>query len=189
MWGKPSPFQPIDLAYVAAVLQKNHEVAIIDAPAEGWKNLQEIGGRKYRLGLTSKEISLRLKALKPNLVVITIPFSGWWETAFEAATIAKDVNKDIKTVLIGLHPTTRPEECLNQPNIDFVVTREPELTVLELADTLESGKTAEEDLLKIKGIGFLSQGKAVFAPPRPFIEDLDALPFPARDLLPLNSVL
>jgi len=187
MWGKPSPFQPIDLAYVAAVLKKNHEVAVIDAPAEGWKNLQEIGGRKYRLGLTSKEISLRLKALKPNLVVITIPFSGWWETAFEAAAIAKDVSKDIKTVLIGLHPTTRPEECLNQPNIDFVVTREPELTVLELANVLGSGKTAEEDLLKIKGIGFRSQGKAVFAPPRPFIEDLDALPFPARDLLPLNA--
>ncbi|HTY74464.1 MAG TPA: radical SAM protein [Candidatus Nanoarchaeia archaeon] len=187
MWGKPSPFQPIDLAYAAAVLRNKHDVSIIDAPAEGWKNLKEIDGRKYRLGLTNNEIALRLKALEPNLVVIAIPFSGWWETAFEAAAVVKGVSKDMKTVLIGLHPSTRPEECLSQANIDFVVIREPELTLFELANTLESGKTTEDELLKVKGIGFLSQGKAVFAPPRPFIEDLDALPFPARDLLPLEA--
>ncbi|MCW4019477.1 MAG: B12-binding domain-containing radical SAM protein [Candidatus Bathyarchaeota archaeon] len=186
MWGKPSPFQPIDLAYVAAVLEKKHNVNVIDAPAEGWTNLQEIGSRKYRLGLTNGQMTFRVKQLTPEFVVITIPFSGWWETAFEAANVVKSVNPKIKTALMGLHPTSRPEECLRQPNIDFVVTGEPELTVLELADTLERGAT-EEGLRKVLGIGFLSKGEVVINPRRPFNDDLDSLPFPARHLLPLET--
>ena len=187
MWGKPSAFQPIDIAYVAAVLEKKHEVNIIDAPTEGFKNLQEVGARKYRLGLTNEEIALRIRKFSPNLVVITIPFSGWWETAFEVANVVKSVDKKITTVLMGLHPTSRPTECLKQPNIDFVVIGEPELTILELADTLETGAT-EEALKKVKGIGFLSGEEITITPPRPFNEDLDALPFPARHLLP-NQML
>jgi anaerobic magnesium-protoporphyrin IX monomethyl ester cyclase len=186
MWGKPSAFQPTDLAYVAAVLEKKHEVNIIDAPTEGFSNLQE-GPRKYRLGLTNKEIARRIRKVAPNLVIITIPFSGWWETAFEVAKVVKSVDKKIKTVLMGLHPTSRPAECLSQSSVDFVVIGEPELTILELVDTLEKGAT-EKELRKIKGIGFLSGEEVIITPPRPFNENLDALPFPARHLLP-NQML
>ncbi len=186
MWGKPSTFQPTDLAYVAAVLEKEHQVTILDCPTEGWTNLNEIGSRKYRLGLSNQEIAVRLKKLAPDFVVITIPFSGWWETAFEVAAISKRVNKQIPIAVIGLHPSSRPEECLRGQNIDFVVIGEPELTVLELADTLERGAT-EEDLRKVLGIGFLSDKEVVINARRPFIEDLDSLPFPARHLLPLET--
>ncbi len=186
MWGKPSPYQPIDLAYVAAVLREKHDVHIIDAPAEGWSNLQEIGARKYRLGLTNGQMAFRVKQLAPEFVVITIPFSGWWETAFEAANIVKRVNPQIKTALMGLHPTSRPEECLHQPNVDFVVLGEPELTTLELTDQLEQGAT-EAGLKLVQGIGFRSGNQVILNERRPFNTDLDSLPFPARDLLPLES--
>ena len=44
-WGKHSVYQPMDLAYVAAVLEKQHEVLVIDVPNEGWNRLEEIGGK------------------------------------------------------------------------------------------------------------------------------------------------
>jgi len=186
LWGKPAAFQPLDIAYVAAVLEKEHAVSIIDCPTEGWRNLQEINGVKYRLGLSKEEIAARIGKWKPNLVVITVPFSGWWQTAFETASAVKSVDPDIKTALIGLHPSAKPRESLAQLHIDFVVIGEPELTVAELANVLEKG--AAEDLKKVKGIGFNAHGEVVITPPRPVIEDLDSLPFPARHLLPMKEL-
>lgn len=186
LWGKPAAFQPLDIAYVAAVLEKDHAVSIIDCPTEGWRNLQEIDGVKYRLGLTKEQIAERIKQWQPDLVVITVPFSGWWQTAFETASAVKSVNPGIKTTLIGLHPSAKPLESLAESNIDFVVIGEPELTVQELASVLEKGNL--DDLKKVKGLGFTKEGKAVITPPRPVIEDLDSLPFPARHLLPMKEL-
>jgi anaerobic magnesium-protoporphyrin IX monomethyl ester cyclase len=185
LWGKPSAFQPLDIAYVAALLERQNEVCIIDAPTEGWRNLEEIDGKRYRLGLTNKEISARIKQWSPDLVVITVPFSGWSKTAFDVASAAKSINKDISTVLIGLHPSARPVECLMHPNVDFVVIGEPEQTVFELARVLEQGKV--ENLKKVRGIAFIKNGKTIVTPPRPAIQDLDSLPFPARHLLPMEA--
>jgi anaerobic magnesium-protoporphyrin IX monomethyl ester cyclase len=175
----------MDLVYVAALLEKQHKVCIIDAPAEGWRNLEEIDGKKYREGLKNEEIAARIRHWSPDIVVITIPFSGWSKAAFDVASTAKSVDKGIITVLIGLHPSAKPIECLMQPKIDFVVIGEPEQTVLELADVLKQGKL--EDLKKVKGIGFIKNGITIVTPPRPFIQDLDSLPFPARHLLPMNE--
>ena len=184
-WGKPSVYQPMDLAYVAAVLEKQHKVLVIDVPNEGWNLLEEIGGAKYRQGLGNQEIIARIKGFSPELVVITVPFSGWSTAAFDVATTVKNVNKDIAISLIGLHPSARPNECLKQANVDFVVIGEPENTVLELAGVLEHGKKA--DLKEVKGLGFVRNGEVVITSPRPFIEDLDSLPFPARHLLPMKQ--
>jgi anaerobic magnesium-protoporphyrin IX monomethyl ester cyclase len=183
LWGKPSAFQPLDIAYVAALLERQHEVCIIDVPTEGWRNLEEIDGKRYRLGLTNKETSARIKQWSPDLVVITVPFSGWSKTAFDVASAAKSIDKDIITVLIGLHPSARPADCLMHPNIDFVVIGEPEQTVFELAGVLEQGG----DLKKVRGIAFVKNGETIITPPRPVIQNLDSLPFPARHLLPMEA--
>ena len=175
----------MDLIYVAAVLEKKHQVCIIDAPTEGWKTLQEIGGTRIRQGLTNEETAAKIREWSPRMAVITVPFSGWSRAAFETASIVKHVNKDIVTVLMGLHPSARPAECLNQPNVDFVVIGEPESTILELADILET--ESPEKLAEVKGIAYNKDGKTVKTPPRPLIEDLDSLPFPARHLLPMKE--
>ena len=65
-WGKPSVYQPMDLAYVAAVLEKQHDVLVIDVPNEGW-NLLEISGAMYRQGLKNEVIAERLRDFKPGL--------------------------------------------------------------------------------------------------------------------------
>ncbi len=188
LWGKPAAFQPLDIAYVAAVLEKEHNVKIIDCPTEGWRNLQEIDDVKYRLGLTKEEISERIKQWKPDLVIITVPFSGWWRTAFEAASAVKSVDEDIKTTLIGLHPSTKPLDSLAHPNIDFVIIGEPEETAFELTKVLEEKGFDAEALSKVKGIGFVNNGEVIITPRRPLIMNLDALPFPARHLLPMKEL-
>jgi magnesium-protoporphyrin IX monomethyl ester (oxidative) cyclase len=185
VWGKPSVYQPMDLAYVAAVLEKQHKVQVIDVPNEGWDNLEEIDGAKYRQGLKNKEIITRIESFAPDVVVITVPFSGWSSAAFDVAATVKKVDKDIAVVLIGLHPSARPAECLKQPSVDFVVIGEPEETVLELASVLEQGK--KDELKKVKGIGFIENGETIVTASRPFIQDLDSLPFPARHLLPMKQ--
>jgi magnesium-protoporphyrin IX monomethyl ester (oxidative) cyclase len=175
----------LEIAYVAALLERQHKVLIIDAPTEGRRNLEEMDGTKYRVGLTNKEIADRIRRWSPDVVEIHIPFSGWWKTAYEVASIVKGIDKDIVTVLSGLHPSARPADSLMQPNIDFVVIGEAEYTMLELVGVLEQRTT--EGLKKVRGIGCIKNGETVITPPRPEIQDLDSLPFPARHLLPMEE--
>ncbi|TRO51019.1 radical SAM protein [Candidatus Bathyarchaeota archaeon] len=184
VWGKPNVVPPIGLAYVAAVLAKDHDVCIIDSPTEGRMNLQEVDGTTYRVGLSNKELAARVERWSADVVVIEIPFSGWAKAAFEVASVVKGVDEEIVTVLDGLHPSARPEDCLENSDIDFVVIGEPENTVFELVDTLDKDAG---NFKEIRGIGFVKDGVPVFTSPRPVLEDLDSLPFPARHLLPMKQ--
>ena len=130
-----------------------------------------------------KQLHKRISDFKPEVVAIEIPFSGWSKTAFEVVSIAKKVNKGIMVVLFGLHPSSRPEACLENADVDFVVIGEPEITVSELVGALEVGK---HDFKGIAGLGFIENDKVVLNAKRAIIEDLDTLPFPARHLLPMN---
>jgi magnesium-protoporphyrin IX monomethyl ester (oxidative) cyclase len=184
-WGKPNVFQPYDIAYVAAVLEKQHKVCIIDSPTEGQKNLKQIDEARYQMGLTSEELTGKIKRWSPDIVGITIPFSGWSKPAFDVASTVKSVDNDIITVLDGQHPSARPAYCLEDQNIDFVVIGEREYTMSELVESIEQGTT--QDFSQINGIAFKKNGETVVTPPRPLIQDLDSLPFPARHLLPMQA--
>jgi anaerobic magnesium-protoporphyrin IX monomethyl ester cyclase len=172
------------MAYVAALLESQHKVRIIDAPTEGRRNIEQISGTLYRVGLKNNEIADRIRRWSPDVVGITIPFSGWSKTAFEVASTVKSVDKDIITVLDGQHPSARPENCLTDPNIDFTVIGEPEYTTFELVSALEQGV---QDVKKIRGIAFMKNGEPTITPPRPPIQDVDSMPFPARHLLPMEE--
>ena len=175
----------MNIAYVAALLERQHKIRIIDAANEDLTNLEQIDKTKYRVGLKNKEITDRIKRWSPDVVGINIPFSGWSKTAFEVASIIKSIDKNIITVLDGQNPSARPLDCLTNPNIDFVVIGEAEHTIHELIGVLEEGNT--QNLNEIRGIAFNKNGKKVVTPPRPAIQDLDSLPFPARHLLPMNK--
>jgi magnesium-protoporphyrin IX monomethyl ester (oxidative) cyclase len=184
-WGKPNVFQPFDIAYVAAVLEINHKVQIIDAPTEGLNNLKLIDKTRYQVGLTKEQIAKKIKNWSPDVVGITIPFSGWTKPAFEVANEIKNVDKDIITILDGQHPSARPKECLKHSEIDFVVIGEKEYTILELVDSLEKGRI--KNFRDIKGLAFSRNETIIITTPRPLIQDLDSLPFPARHLLPMQK--
>lgn len=68
----------------------------------------------------------------------------------------------------GVHPTCLPQECFGD-GWDHVVTREGERALVEILSALARGKQPRR----------VMEGE--------FIEDLDQLPFPAYDLLPLHE--
>ncbi len=83
------------------------------------------------------------------------------------------------TIAGGPHPTIAPLETLVNPDIDFIVIGEGEVTLRELLRVIEENG----DLTKVKGIGFKLNNTPTINPAREFITDLDALPLADRELL------
>ena len=165
-WGVPCVYQPLELAYVAAVLEKKHNVEVIDAPTEGRKQISDFNKLNFRYGLTNEDINARLRSYSPDIVAISIPSSGWCTTAFTIAQITKNIDKNINVILFGMHPSVRPNECLMDKNIDYVIIGEPEYTIVELVNTIETGNVNPENIM---GIGFIRNEKIIITPPRPLI--------------------
>ncbi|MDE7380984.1 MAG: B12-binding domain-containing radical SAM protein [Muribaculaceae bacterium] len=89
----------------------------------------------------------------------------------------------IPIVMCGPGPTYFPHKCLADRNV-YILRGEPEATAVEFFKVLSGNpRPTQETLSGIKGLTFLNDGKVTTNPPRPLIKDLDALPFPARDLL------
>ena len=154
---------PISLPSIAAVLRKSgHEVKIVDSIVENY---------------TEKQVKEEVEKFRPALVLVdmsTATFYGDLETIKKV----KEVNGCHLTA-IGTHVTSLPEDSLKTSLLDSVIRGEPEETALELANTLDNGC----NLAHVKGISFKENGKVITNPARPFIKDLDSLPFPARDLI------
>ncbi len=152
---------PLGLAYLAAVLQEHgHGVKIVDLAVE------DIDWRTYPY----QEFDL------VGLSVDTLRYPA----ALEIARVVKE--KGSRVVLGGPHVSFFYQEPLESGLADWVVRNEGEYSLLDLVEHLERGQPLEE----VKGLVYLSNGNLVVNPPAPFVEDLDSLPFPARDLLPLD---
>jgi len=89
----------------------------------------------------------------------------------------------ITHVTIGNHLATfRAREILQQfSQFDSAIRGEGEETLTELVKTLST----RADLKSVLGLTYRANGFICENPPRPNWEDLDTLPFPARDTLPL----
>jgi len=90
---------------------------------------------------------------------------------------------DVPVVVGGAHPSSYPEETLQDPTIDFLVAGEGEEPLLKLVRWLEGG----EQLENIRGLSYRVDGTVVSNPPMPYHERLDDLPFPCYDLVPLEE--
>jgi radical SAM superfamily enzyme YgiQ (UPF0313 family) len=86
-----------------------------------------------------------------------------------------------RVVVGGHHPSALPEDLL--PDADAVVIGEGEVTLAELVGAHLGGT----DWSKVAGIAYSRDGQHFRTEPRPYIQDLDCVPFPARDLLPMHK--
>lgn len=158
---------PLGLAYIASVLLKEgRSVKVIDFNINGL-NLQRVDNITHR---------------KPSIVGI----SCHTETYLNALIIAKrikEIDGNIKIVMGGPHVTILPEEALQEDTVDFVVIGEGEATMAELAQFLLEGKGQIET---IKGIGYRDEKGKIQINRRRELLDPDTLPYPARDLFPLE---
>lgn len=113
-------------------------------------------------------------------------FIGLYSTTFgweKAAATARDLKTKLPDVFItvgGPYPIAVREKCLMDcPSVDAVVTGEGEATVCEMLENLAAGKP----LTGVAGLVFREGDTIVKTPDRPLNTNLDALPFPARELL------
>jgi anaerobic magnesium-protoporphyrin IX monomethyl ester cyclase len=161
----------LGLGYLAAVLEKNgYAVDVIDCQL---------------LKPTQKELLGELIRRRPDVVGVSAT-TITYRPALEIVKTAKEFCPDCLTILGGAHVTVMGEQTLSeQPEVDIAVRGEGEQTMLELADLISESNL--KDLDKVAGINFRKNGKIVQTPDRPFIQNLDELPFPAHKHFPLNK--
>jgi len=184
----------VSLAQMAALLHPDYTLQIIDANAErmGWKAFTAL-----------------LDHYQPR----------YYLTQCTAPTLENDMYgcflaraRGARTIAFGTHVTPMPRQTLAAyPALDFVLVGEPDLTLRDLLDHLESRFDrrspriqklfAEHDpayrpsrredgtaqLSGIKGLGWRRGEEIVINPSRPFIKDLDDLPIPLHERLPLQK--
>ena len=181
----PAGNLPIGLMYLAAVLQKaNHKVEILDAFMVD--SVFQRNGNETTVGMRLEKISQELNERKPDIVGISGPFTCQIGNTVKIANLVKEVNHNILTVTGGPHVTLMPEAFLQEAkDVDIVVRGEGEYTMLEIVQAFEDKK----HLNKVMGIAYRQDGKIILSPPRPHIENLDALPYPAYDLVDMEHYL
>ena len=118
-----------------------------------------------------QEIKDKIAAFAPELVGINMMTANY-AAARNIARIVKSMNEKTKIVVGGAHPTLDPEGTLAIDEFDYVVRGEGEFTLLELA----GGSKLE----RIQGLSYRRGNLRVHNEKRPFIKDLDTLPFPER---------
>jgi radical SAM superfamily enzyme YgiQ (UPF0313 family) len=155
---------------LAAVLEKNqYEVDVIDCQA---------------LNISYEEIKREISKRQPSVVGITST-TLTYKSALHIAKIAKEVHSECLTVLGGCHATFWDDKALQEcPYLDVIVRGEGENTMLELMERLAAGK-AFHDVL---GVTCRNGEEIVRNSNRPYIEDLDSLPFPAHHLWPIERL-
>jgi len=182
----PLPHPPLGLAYLAAVLEKDHfPVKILDALALGINQAKRKKGGFLRVGLEKKEIKKAIADFQPQLVGVWCGSTAHAPDSHEIAAWVKEIDPKILVVFGGAHATLCPSLVLLDTNVDLIVAGEGELTLLELVKRLEAGKDFDD----LSGTYQRKRGKIVTNPQRRFITNLDDLPLPARHLLPMEVYL
>jgi len=131
------------------------------------------------------DVGALAEELEPALTLIGGTSHSRFE-AFDRAARVKKAYPPTTVVYGGPHASFTADDTLTHiDDIDIVVHGEGEYATLDLARWKETGGSAEE-LSRIKGIAYRSNGRVVSTGWRPFNHELDALPEPARGLVPIE---
>lgn len=154
------PLPPADLMYLAAVAEKQgFEAKIADYSQSG-------------------DYEADLREFKPDYLVVNIA-TPTLEHDLDAVKKAKEICPNITTVAKGAAFLTLGEKIVSEHNeLDFGILGEAEDTLKDILDNKPKNN--------ILGIYYKENDEVKFTGKRPFIEDLDSLPFPARHLVNNN---
>ncbi len=154
------PLPPTDLMYLAAVAEKaGLEAKINDYSQNG-------------------DYEADLKEFNPDYLVVNIA-TPTLEHDLDAVKKAKEICPNVITIAKGAAFLTLAERIIKEHNeLDFGILGEAENTLKEILE----GKPKAE----ILGLYYKENDDVKFTGNRPFIEDLDSLPFPARHLVDNN---
>ncbi|MCL2642921.1 MAG: B12-binding domain-containing radical SAM protein [Candidatus Bathyarchaeota archaeon] len=184
----PAGSLPLGLMYLAAVLDKaGYKVEILDAFMTT-STMPQKNGNTLTVGMSFSQIETEIRHRSPDIVGISGPFTSQINNTLKVSEIAKKVNPHILTVVGGPHVSTIPKEFLEEAKtVDIAVIGEGEYTLLEIVEHLE-GKKLLKDIL---GIAYRHQNNndIIINDKRPFLENLDELPYPAYHLVNMDHYL
>ncbi|MCX5677916.1 MAG: radical SAM protein [Candidatus Omnitrophica bacterium] len=154
----------LGLGYLASAIRKEHDVMLLDCIKDN---------------LTIDKFVPILKEHNPDILglqcyTFDLPFIRL------ALRAAKNLNKDIVTVIGGPHSSALPEATLKaEKDLDFLFVGEAEKGFPQLVNAVEKGP---KDFSGIPGLGF-REGGAIKINPKIIVDDLDSLGLPAWDLI------
>jgi radical SAM superfamily enzyme YgiQ (UPF0313 family) len=156
----------IGVLQLAAVARaRGYRVHLVDAKAQG---------------TAVDDVARRIADLRPDylgLSATTISVTN----AGRIAALVKALVPSATTILGGAHVSAVPERTLAAfPEIEFGIVGEGEVSLFDLLARLESGLAVDD----VAGLAYRRHGAPRANPRAPYIDDLDALPPPAWDLLP-----
>ncbi len=167
---------PVFSAMIAAYArEKGFRVRILDAAAENF---------------SPDDVVARVRDYAPWLVAVFV--SGTNPSAstqcMPGATriigLIKEQVPGTRTLVGGLHPTVLPERTMRETGSDFLCQGEGFQTVVELLAAIKSGETGS---FSISGLWYREDGKVVPGTAAPMMQNIDDLPLPAWDLLPMDK--
>lgn len=151
------PLPPTDLMYLAAVAENTGLEAIIKDYSQG--------------GNFEKD----LKEFMPDYLLVNVA-TPTFKNDLNSLTVAKEICPDIITIAKGAAFFNVALDVMYfQKDLDLIIYGEPEETLREIL----KGRRYKY----IKGLYYREDLRAKFTGPRPFIQDLNKLPFPARHLV------
>lgn len=155
------PLPPLDLMYCAAIAKRNNcECKIKDYSVENG---------------TLDDLKKDLKEFCPDIVFVNVATTTF-DNDISAFEVIKSTNANILTIAGGSHFLIFNKEVLEKhPSVDLIIRGEPELTFGEIV----SEKSYEE----IDGLTYRKNTEIISNKDRAYIENLDDLPFPARELV------
>lgn len=191
------PYFPLGIGYVAGMLEKHgFEAGIYNVENPTSKkevilrderdvfNYRSAAQANYIHAINNdehyvwNEVRDALRMFKPDAVGLSL-LTVEYPAALKISKICKEYKSDMKVIWGGFHPTSLPESCLKNKEVDVVVGGEGEITAVELFKAIRDNG----DLSKIQGL-YIRKGDGGLhhTGARPLIPDLDELPFPARHL-------
>ena len=166
---------PLGILYLAGFLEEHtaHTPSVMDCQVE---RLSEDGIRR------------RIAEASPDVIGISVMTMALID-AVNTVRIAKSVAPEVPVVLGGPHVHLFPEETMGLDGVDYLVLGEGERSFAALVDALaEKTKKRRADALReVPGLVYRKNGKIAQNGTPAAMEDLDALPFPARHLVPYKD--
>jgi len=141
------------------------------------------------LAASVEQVGIEVKLLKISSEKTTIDFQEFDIVAFstpssvtyplvKACRFTSVYSESCLIVVGGIHASIYPQQTLLDLKADIVSLGEGEITILEIIDKFKT-----RNFEKIQGICYLLNSNPVFTHPRPLLDNIDVLPFPARHLL------
>ena len=151
------PLPPTDLMYLAAVAEKaGAEAKIVDYSQGG-------------------NFEADLREFQPDYLLINVA-TPTFKTDIESLTVAKEICPNIITIAKGAAFMTLAQDVMYYvKDLDFIIYGEPEETLRELIIGVAP--------YRVLGLYYRDDLRVKFSGARPFNDNLDSLPFPARHLV------